>query len=66
MQVTVDRIVSDQGTVVLFSGLDESQTLRVTFAVDHRPAQAIADALGAGEDSVCEVESWQIIGGDEA
>lgn len=66
MNVTVDRIVADEGSVVLFSGLNEEGDRRITFAADHRPAQAIADALLSGEDPECYVESWQIVGAGEA
>jgi hypothetical protein len=65
MEITVDRIVSDQGSIVVFEGLNED-SLRVSFGADHRPAQAIADALASGEEPVCFVEDWQILGGYEA
>lgn len=38
------------------------QSMTWWFAADHRPAQDIADALGAGEPVTVDVEPWQLIG----
>lgn len=63
MEVTVTEIVRDEGSVVLFRGLTDDGAA-VVFAADHRPAQAIVNALieGDGDDVVCFVEPWQIVG----
>jgi hypothetical protein len=65
MTVTVERIVSDQGSIVIFEGLDEEGLFWIQFAADHRPAQWIADALSHGINPECHVENWQIIGSRE-
>lgn len=61
MTLTVTDVVRDEGSVVLFRGIDEDDRT-VTFAADHRPAQAIADALAAGELVEVEIEAWQVVG----
>jgi hypothetical protein len=58
--VTVTGLVQDEGTIVVLSGLDEDGC-NVVFAVDHRPAQAILDALEAGEEPVAEVPDWAFL-----
>lgn len=60
-EVTVTGLVRDEGTVVVFSGTTEDD-LGVTFACDHRCAQAIVDALEAGEEPVAVVEDYLILG----
>ena len=65
--VEVTQLVRDEGSVVLFRGqeLDENGVDykgSVTFACDHRPAYAIAQALEEGEpDIYVELDEWQII-----
>lgn len=60
--ITVTEIVADHGSVVLMRGIEHETDAVITFACDHRPAQAIADALAAGEDvEVYDVEEWQIM-----
>lgn len=64
MELFVTAVLRDEGSIVVFSGITtESDTLRtVSFAVDHRMAQPIADALSSGEDVYVDVEHWQVIG----
>ena len=60
--ITVTEIVADCGSVVLMRGIEHETDRVVTFAADHRPAQAIADALAEGEDvDVYDVEDWQVM-----
>lgn len=60
--ITVTEVVADHGSVVLMRGIEHETDRTITFACDHRPAQAIADALAAGEDvEVFDVEDWQIM-----
>jgi hypothetical protein len=65
MKLYVGDLVRDEGTVVVFSGFDEAGQY-YHFAADHRPAQAIAEALAdvgdRDDDIVVEVESWQLLG----
>lgn len=62
MKVYVDRIVRDEGSVVLFAG-DNDYGEMITFACDHRPAQDLATRILEGDEVVeCEVEDWQITG----
>lgn len=60
MNVNVDRIVRDEGSVVIFGG-DNVYGEMIEFAVDHRPAQALASAILEGEEAIeVWVEEWQI------
>jgi len=58
--VTVETVVRDEGSIVILGGTtDDGQYL--TFAADHRPAYAIAQALDEGEEPRVELEPWQIL-----
>lgn len=57
--LTVTELIADQGSVVLFKGVtDEGETL--TFAADHRCAQALVEGLSVDDDVRVAVEGWQI------
>lgn len=59
--VTIDDgPVADHGTVVVFQGVDETGDL-ITFAVDHRMAQGLADAQAEHGQIDCDVEGWAIL-----
>ena len=60
MKVEVLSLVRDEGTVVLFEGVDVEHETRVCFAADHRPARDIVAAREAHEPVVVDVEPWQI------
>jgi hypothetical protein len=49
-------------TVYTFLGTDPETGENIVFAVDHRPAQAIIDAVEAEGEITVEVEDWQILG----
>lgn len=60
--ITVTEVVADHGSIVVLRGIEHETDRVVTFGADHRPAQAIADALAEGEDvEVYDVEDWQIL-----
>ena len=59
-EILVTSFVRSEGSVVLFEGLDP-EGYRVLFAVDHRPAQAIVEALEAGEEPVAIVPHWAFL-----
>lgn len=63
MRVTIDAFHADHGSVVVFECEDQDDGERYLVAIDHGPAQAIADALA---NSDCwpeaEIESWQLVG----
>lgn len=69
MFVRLTELASDQGSVVLFNGLELDEDhgaetgFSVTVAVDHRPAQDIAFGLECDEVIMVEVEDWQVFGG---
>jgi len=49
--------------IVVFQGRVKASGRFITFAVDHRLAQDIVNAMASTEDAVLvEVESWQVIG----
>jgi len=60
MNVTATRLVDDHGTIVIFEGMDATGEI-VYFASDHRPAQAIADAIDLGEEPICEVPDYMLM-----
>lgn len=62
MRLTVEYPVRDEGSVVVLLGTDDNDE-QWLFAADHRPAQAIIEALEADEPVEVEVESWQLLGG---
>lgn len=60
--VTVDQVVADHGSVIVFAGLDAKDDLEVTFAVDRRLAGPLAQAVFyADELPQVELEPWQIL-----
>lgn len=67
MIVDVTAVLRDEGSVIVFRGeeLDENGVDykgTVTFACDHRPAQAIVGALKENLSDICvEIEEWQVI-----
>lgn len=60
LELEVDGLVSDQGSIVVLSGLDNKGDC-FWFGCDHRYAQDILSALENGEAPRVEVESWQIL-----
>jgi len=59
MHITHATLIADEGTVVVFEGIDHDQPhRRVTFAVDHRIA---ADILGDDTITGLYVEDWQVL-----
>jgi hypothetical protein len=62
LYVDVEAIVSDEGTIVVFSGVDVDSGREVRFGVDHRAAQVLADALLADDRAGdAYVEAWQLL-----
>lgn len=60
MLINLTQLVRDEGSVVVFEGLD-NEGLLVTFGVDHRTAQDLVNLLEAGEDPDVEVPEWSIL-----
>lgn len=60
MEITVDQLLSDQGTVVVFGGTTE-EGVYVTFAVEHGCAAALAQAVVMDEEAVAVIEPWQLL-----
>lgn len=59
--VRVEEVVHDLGTIVVLRGWSFSGH-RVTFAVDHRPAMDIRNALAEGKQPVARgIKRWQVI-----
>lgn len=64
--VTVTGLERDEGSVVVLTGTDE-EGAEVSFAADHRMAQAILDHLAACDEDesldppVAAVEEWSIL-----
>jgi len=62
MLVIVHDLDVDEGTVVVFTGVDAESYLPVRFAADARMAQDIIYALEDGDQPIANIENWQIIG----
>lgn len=60
LEVTVDQLLADEGTVVVFSGTTEAGE-HITFAVEHRMAGPIAAAITFDEEATAMVAPWQIL-----
>jgi hypothetical protein len=45
MQVTVTRLVRDEGTIAIFEGTVDDGRRLIRFAADHRPAKAMLAAM---------------------
>lgn len=58
--VTHGTVVSDQGTVVVFEGIDEEGATR-RFGVDHCMAQDLVDAIEREGEIMASVEGWQLL-----
>jgi hypothetical protein len=62
LTVEVVAVNHDAGSVVLFDGT-AADGRPCLFAADHRSAQALADALDAGDGPVwATVQTWQMLG----
>lgn len=58
--VTVDGLRQDEGTILLFLG--HTQDEDVLFAVEHRAAAWLLDAVAQLDDDVeVEIEAWQVL-----
>lgn len=70
IEVMVTHLVRDEGSIVIFEGVVQSEGADdgalVRFGADHRPAQLIADALCyEGDDEyhapIVVIQDWQIL-----
>lgn len=61
MHVTITGVARDEGTVVLFDAYDHEDGRALRVAVDHRLAQALVDALAAGDVPEASIEAWQVV-----
>ncbi len=63
MQVLVDTVIRDEGTIVVLEGAGEGPHERVRFGADHRCAQTIVEVLfEEGAPVPCDVPDWAVIG----
>ena len=61
IEIEVTGIDRDEGSVVVFIGTVTETGMPVLFAVDHRPAQDIAEALSWGERPLALVPEWAVL-----
>jgi hypothetical protein len=64
VRLFTEETPDDQGTIVLFGGEvigGQYDGLNVRVAIDHRPAQTIAEALSQHTVVVVEPEPWQVL-----
>lgn len=60
MEILVERVLQDEGSVVVFEGHDVNDVrTTVRFAADHRPAQSIIEDLDLGP--IVDIELWQLV-----
>lgn len=63
MQVALKDVVRDEGSIVVLLGETCDGSARdIRFAVDHRMAKALIDALESDDLILAEIETWQIVG----
>jgi len=62
-EIEITGIDRDEGSVVVFIGTMIETGTPVLVAVDHRPAQDIAEALSWGDAPIVLAPSWAILGG---
>lgn len=62
MHLVVETILADEGSVVLFQGSNADSGKLVTFAVEHRYAEDLAEAVMLDEQPEVDIELWQIVG----
>lgn len=60
MRIDVIEVLHDHGSIVTFGGVSTMTDLAVAVHVDHRPAQAIADALARGETPTVNAPAWAV------
>lgn len=68
--VGVTRLIRDEGSILLFGGYDFDNRREITFACDHRVAEALLGAIEDwvtngrldGDEPVALVEEWQVVG----
>lgn len=53
-------VKQDDGSVILFDGVDHHTGEPVTFALDHHAAQGLANIVLNGELALVSIEQWQI------
>lgn len=58
--ISIIDVVRDEGSVVVFRGVDD-EGRTVTFAADHRPGQAIIEAMDDGETVQATVPDWAVL-----
>ena len=61
IEVAVEGLLRIDGGIMLFHGTADDGDA-VTFGVDHRPGNALIDALFDGDTPVCLVPPWAILG----
>lgn len=64
-EIIATSVERDEGSIVLMRGVDRDERGRFRsrlFAVDHRMAQPIIEAMRAGERPRCIVPDWAVMG----
>lgn len=60
-EIEVDKVIADEGTVIVLEGVDPNTGERWMFAADRRPALDIIAAMEADELPTVYVEDWQLL-----
>ena len=60
MRISATEVVRDEGTMIVFAGIDDDGINR-TFAADRRAAGSILAAMSRGHAPVCDVPRWALL-----
>jgi hypothetical protein len=61
LTVAAKRCLTNEGTVLIFEGIEVATGDEVRFVVDHRVAEPIWWSLTAGEEPECAVPTWAVV-----
>lgn len=61
MNLSVTRMVRDEGSIVVFAGTDD-EGREVHFGCDHGPAQEVVERIIERGTVQVAIDSWQIVG----
>lgn len=61
LTVIATKVLADEGSVLIFEGIDAETGDEVRFVCDHSVAEPIWWAITAGEEPECAVPGWAVV-----
>ena len=61
LTVIATKVLADEGSVLIFAGIDVETGDEVRFVCDHSVAEPIWWAITAGEEPECAVPDWAVV-----